>query len=104
MASTKRSVTLTIAGHALSLKTDREGEVLHELAEYVSSLVEELRSAAPNVPMQKICLLVALKLADELYAERENTRTLCGEVERRSQLVLDLLDTELGEVANTPPA
>lgn len=102
MASSKRSVHLNVAGFQLSLKTDRDDETLTELAEYVGSQVEQLRTAAPAAPMPKVCLLVALKLADELFAEREANRTLAEEVQRRSQSLLDVLDDELGD-AQAPP-
>ena len=102
MASSKRSVGLNIAGIQLSLKTDRDDNELQELTEYVGSQVEELRAAAPAMSTQKICLLVALKLADELFAEREANRTLTDEVMTRSKSILDVLEAELGNAQASP--
>ena len=102
MAPSKRSVAFNIAGIQLSLKTDRDEEALYDLVEYVESQVEELRVAAPTASMQKICMLVALKLADELFAEREANRTLTDEVMARSHSILDVLDAELGNAQASP--
>jgi cell division protein ZapA (FtsZ GTPase activity inhibitor) len=102
MAPSKRSVALNIAGIQLSLKTDREEEALQELTEYVGSQVELLRAAAPTASTQKICMLVALKLADELFAEREANRALTDEVLSRSHSILDVLDAEIGSAQASP--
>lgn len=95
----KRSVMLEVAGHRLGLKTDRDDSFLDNLAGYVSDQVRELRQAAPRAPMDKVCLLVALQIADELFAERAHNQALTEEIERRSEAVLSLLERELGAEA-----
>ncbi len=99
MSSRTRSVTVHIAGQRLSLRTDREDAFLQHIADYVGSLVEGLQSAAPQVPPQQVYLLVALQLADELYAERERLQDVYQEIERRSGHILDVVDAELGQMA-----
>ena len=94
-----RSITVHIAGENLSLKTDRDERFLQDLADYIGDKVEDIRRGARGVPSHRVYLLVALQLADELFAERENARALCDEVSARSELLLGLLDTEL---ANLP--
>ena len=93
----KRSVVLDVAGQRLSVRTDRDESFLHELAGYVGEQVDALKAAAPQAGMDKVCLLVALQIADELLAEREHVKGLQEEIEARSQRMLEILDKELGE-------
>lgn len=93
--TTYRSVTLDIAGERLSLRTDRDEDFLKELAEYVSHQIETLRGQARGVAIQHVYLLVALKLADELYDERERSAALLGELADRSKRMIDMVDREL---------
>jgi cell division protein ZapA len=93
----KRSVVLDVSGQRLSLRTDKDEAFLKTLAGYVGGQVDALMAAAPGVTRDKICLLVALQLADELFTERENVKSLQGEIEARSQRLLKILDKELGE-------
>lgn len=93
--TTYRPVTLEIAGERLSLRTDRDEAFLQELAAYVSSQIETLRGSARNVAIQHVYLLVALKLADELYDERERSAALMSELADRSKRMIDMVDREL---------
>ncbi len=95
--SAKRSVVLDIAGQRLSLKTDRDNESLKALSSFVGDQVEALRKAAPQIPMEKVCLLVALQIADTLFEERQSAQGIYEEFEQRSQQLLRLLDDELEE-------
>ena len=90
-----RSVILDIAGERLSLRTDRDEDFLHELADFLSAQVEELRASARGVSVQQIYLLVALKLADELQQERANVAGLYEEINNRTVRVLEMVDAEL---------
>ncbi len=98
----KRSVVLEIAGQKLSLRTNRDDAYLQSLTDYVSDQVTALKGAAPRAPFEKICLLVALQIADELFAERDHSETLQQEFERRSMAMLDFLDRELGHTDSDP--
>ncbi len=95
-----RSVVLNIAGERLSLKTDRDQAFLDELADFLNGQISGLKSAARNVPIQQIYLLVALKLADELCTERAAAGETRQEVLRRSNRLLRLIDTELEMMGN----
>ena len=93
----KRSVVLDVSGQRLSLKTDKDEAFINALAGYVGDQVDALKAAAPRVTREKIYLLVALQIADELFAERENVESLQEEIESSAQRMLRILDTELGE-------
>ena len=93
--NTTRSVTLTIAGERLSLKTDRDEATLHDTSNFLSQQIEDLQSAAKGVSTQQIYLLVALKLADELQQERAKIAELHEEISTRSARCLELVDNEL---------
>ncbi len=69
----KRSVHVEIAGQRLSIRSDEGPQYVQELADYVDAQLQRLtqgkRASAPNV--QRIALLVAIQLADELFRERD---------------------------------
>ena len=97
----KRSVVLDVSGQRLSLRTDKDEAFLQTLARYVGDQVDALKAAAPSVSMEKVCLLVALQLADELFTERENVKGLQNEIECRAQQMLKILDKEIGDKVAT---
>jgi cell division protein ZapA (FtsZ GTPase activity inhibitor) len=98
-----RSVYLDIDHQKLSLRTDRDEAILQELARYVDQQVIALRKAAPRVPTQQVYLLVALQLADELFAARDRHRDLGADVLQRGEALVKLIDAELGADKNTEP-
>lgn len=62
----KRSVTLTIAGQTLSIRTDADDARLRRIVRKVDGRVDEIRRGAPSIPTAKVHLLAALTLAEEL--------------------------------------
>lgn len=68
----KRSVQVEIAGQRLSIRSDEGPQYVQQLADYVDAQLRPLtqgRRAAPSV--QRVALLVAIQLADELFRERD---------------------------------
>jgi cell division protein ZapA (FtsZ GTPase activity inhibitor) len=98
-----RSVYLDIDHQKLSLRTDRDEAILQELARYVDQQVIALRKAAPLVPTQQVYLLVALQLADELFAARDRHRDLGADILQRGESLIKLIDAELGADKNPEP-
>ncbi len=69
----KRAVHVEIAGQRLSIRSDEGPAYVQQLADYVDAQLAQLsggrRGAAPSV--QRVALLVAIQLADELFRERD---------------------------------
>lgn len=84
----KQSVEVTIAGQRYVLKSDGSGEHLRALAAYVNGKMDEIRAVTKSLSPERLAVLAALNIADELLREREEGRTLRAEVRRRTQHLL----------------
>ncbi|PIV98181.1 MAG: hypothetical protein CO108_27990 [Deltaproteobacteria bacterium CG_4_9_14_3_um_filter_63_12] len=94
--SAKRSVTLSIAGQRLSIRTDKDDEYLKELGEFVTVVIDELKQGTRNIANHQLYMLAVLNLADELFQAQDRIEDLKDEVHRRTDRLIRLLD-ETGE-------
>lgn len=108
----KRSVHVEIAGQRLSIRSDEGPQYVQQLADYVDAQLERLtqgkRASAPN--LQRVALLIAIQLADELFRERDLHRRFRARVADKLaalQQALDaheaLLGAGLGAGLGPPP-
>jgi len=93
----KRSVSLTIAGQRLSIRTDKEEDYIHQLAEYVDEMVEELRRGTRSASTPQLYLLAALNMADELFQAQDRTEDLKEEIQRRTERLIRMLEGSSSE-------
>jgi cell division protein ZapA len=73
-AGVKRSVQVEIAGQQLTIRSDEGAEYVHQLAEYVDAHLRVLsggRRITNTSGLQRVALLVAMQLADELFREKD---------------------------------
>jgi cell division protein ZapA (FtsZ GTPase activity inhibitor) len=90
-----RSVTVKVGGTPLQLKTDADARYLKQLAALVDEKLEQARAAGgKQAPTQKLALLAALSLADDLRQAQAAHRRLAREVRERGQKILARLDAE----------
>jgi cell division protein ZapA len=97
----KRSVHVEIAGQRLSIKSDEGPQYVQELAEYVDAwlgrLTQGKRASAPN--LQRVALLVAIQLADELFRERDLHRRFRARVADKLAALQTALDAHEANLA-----
>jgi cell division protein ZapA (FtsZ GTPase activity inhibitor) len=65
-----RSVTLTIAGQPLSLRTDADEATLDAMSTLVNDRLKQVQEAAKGAAPQRVLILAVLTLAEELVKER----------------------------------
>ena len=53
------------------LRSDKDPEYLDELAAYLDEKMKEIAEVAPTVDGQKIAILAALNIADELFQSKK---------------------------------
>lgn len=96
----KRSVHVEIAGQRLSIKSDEGPQYVQQLADYIDAqlgrLTQGKRASAPNV--QRVALLVAIQLADELFRERDLHRRFRARVADKLALLRTALDAHAGDL------
>ena len=86
---------MLVAGQRLSIRTSAPADYVHELADFVTGKIDELRQSGPSVPTQSIALLAAMNVADELIRLRENHARLKSEIRERTKRVLKLVEQRL---------
>ena len=90
----KRSVIVNIAGQKLTVKSDADETYIRTLAGYVDRRIEEVKNASRPVQTQKLAILAALNLADELYQERRKRSELKQRVRDKAAAILTYLKKE----------
>ncbi len=68
----KQSVEVEIAGQRLTIKSDEGPAYVQELADYVDGHLRQLvPGGRAGYNLQRVALLVAIQLADELFREKD---------------------------------
>ncbi len=79
----KRTVQVEIAGQRLTIRSDEGPDYVHELAAYVDAHLHQLSGGRRTTNPQRVALLVAMQIADELFRERDLHHQLRARVGRR---------------------
>lgn len=88
------SIKITLLGRQIPLRVaPTEVERIREIALHVNDLMVELRDQIANQPDATILSLGALRLAEELFREREQSRSTISELKQR-------LETLAGKVTD----
>jgi|SRR5689334_3599191 cell division protein ZapA len=75
------SVQVEIFGQFYNVRADGDPESIRELARFVDGKMREIAERAPTVDPQKIAILAALNIADELFRNRERHRDDAGRLD-----------------------
>ena len=92
--SPKRSVTITLAGKRLALRTDADEAYVARLARLIEQRIENVRQSARGVSGEQVILLATLQLADELERERSEKAALKQKIREKSRSILDYIRRE----------
>ncbi|ABK43234.1 cell division protein ZapA [Magnetococcus marinus MC-1] len=90
-------VEVTILGQHFKLRTDTGNDYVHELAEYVESLVEELRRNSRSASTDRVALMAALQIADRYFQLRQRTEGNKELANGRIQRLIEATDRVLAE-------
>ncbi|MEZ4454707.1 MAG: cell division protein ZapA [Nannocystaceae bacterium] len=71
-----RSVEVEVAGQRLTIRSDQGPEYVAELAAYVDAQIREIVGERRPSSLQRVIVLVAMQLADELFRERDLSRRM----------------------------
>ncbi|MEM7160550.1 MAG: cell division protein ZapA [Myxococcota bacterium] len=103
----KRSVQVEIAGQRLSIRSDEGPQYVQQLADYVDAQLRQLTQGRRSTPsMQRVALLVAIQMADELFRERDLHRRFRARVADKLATLREALDeheAQLQPTAAEPP-
>lgn len=93
----KQSVEVELAGQRLVIRTDEGPAYVQELADYVDAQLRQLAGGnqRSTLNVQRLALLVAIALADELFREKDLHRQYRQQVTAK----LEVLDAAVAEHA-----
>lgn len=79
----ERLVHIEIAGQQFAIRSDEGAEYVHELAAYVDAHLQKISAGHSTASLQRIVMLVAIQLADELFREKDLHRRFRTQVSER---------------------
>lgn len=95
----KRKVEVSLLGQRFTVRSDKDEAYLHQVASFVNRKFEELRRQTRTASSHQLALLVAMNLADELFRAEERHAGVRADLRRRSEHVLESIDTALSEIS-----
>jgi cell division protein ZapA len=101
----KQTVSVEIAGQVLSIRSDEGPEYVQELADYVDAHLRELGGGRRPFSLQRVALLVAVQIADELFREKDLRQRYRAKVEARLEaleLAIAAHEAELSALERSP--
>lgn len=87
-------MVVNIAGQRLTVKSDADETYIRTLAGYVDRRIEEVGGSVRPGQLQKLTILAALNLADELFQERRKRGQLKEKVRARAANMLEFIEKE----------
>lgn len=92
-----RSVTLTIAGQPLSLRTDADEATLEAMSAIVNDRLQQVQAAAKGAPPQRVLILAVLTLAEELVKERTGHAAALATIRDEAARAIAQIDEALAD-------
>jgi cell division protein ZapA (FtsZ GTPase activity inhibitor) len=92
----KRPVTVQIAGQKYTLRSDADEQEVRALASFVDGLWKDVQRQTRAADTQAVAVLTALRIAEELFGEREATAALKRRIREQGESLLFLLEREAG--------
>lgn len=81
-------VEFNLLGQHYAIKSDAAPEYVRKLVAHVEKIIKQIQGAGAPQDPQKVAVLAALYIADELFQSREGSR----QTEERVGALLELLD------------
>lgn len=88
-------ISVQIFGHDYKIRGDADEKYIQEMAAYVDEKMKELAANSSLPSSDRLAVLVALNIADELFQERSKSTETFSNVERRADRMITLLEENL---------
>jgi cell division protein ZapA len=96
MNTDKKSIKVKIFGSEYPLRGESE-EFTRRVASYVDEMINTIHGKLPDQPTLTVAVLSALNITEDLFKEREKTRSLTALVEGELGKLTNYLDNSLRE-------
>ena len=76
MSGEPNVVTVLIAGEAYTLRAQATADYTRKCAQYLDSLIRDIRQQAGAIERERVAILAGLALVDQLFQARESAEVL----------------------------
>lgn len=91
----KNATTVEIFGREYKIRGVADEQYIHQVASYVDKKMKEV-SAGSSLPSQdRLAILAALNIADELFQERKQLVDVRAGIEQKAYKLIGILDQNL---------
>ena len=92
-----KGIPIHVLGTSFAIQTDESPEYVEKLVTYVTTKVETLQRSIDTKDNLRLVVLAAVLIADELFKEREGTKTggEAGDLEDLTESIIARLDEAL---------
>ncbi len=92
MTKQANRVEFNLLGQHYGIKSDAAPEYVRQLVAHVEKIIKQIQGGGAPQDPQKVAVLAALYIADELFQSREGSRKTEGSAVERVGALLQLLD------------
>jgi cell division protein ZapA len=96
MANDRKSIKVKIFGSEYPLRGESE-EFTRRVAGYVDDMINTIHGKLPEQPTLTVAVLSALNITEDLFKERDRTRTSVAQLEGEISKISNYLDNCLRE-------
>lgn len=93
----KKRFDIHVLGHQVSVLSDAGNDHVANVVRYINNKADEIEKASKNVPAEKVAILVALNIADELFRLRGEKDNIFKLLESRSTELIEFIDQKRKE-------
>ncbi len=87
---------VSIFGHEYTVKAPADSTYIKDIAEYVDTKMREVQEGMPDIQStERIAILAAMNISDELFTNRKEKENLSSEIENKDQSLIEIVDENL---------
>ena len=102
MSETRIAVSVRIAGEEHVIRSSADPEHTMRCARLVDERIKEIRARAGGLEGQRVAILAALSLADELFQLRDRQASEQANLDERAQGLVERIEAALGRAGEAP--
>ena len=91
----KNATTVEIFGREYKIKGVADEQYIQTVAKYVDGKMKEVSRGSSLPSQDRLAILAALNIADELFQERRQSSEICSSIEQRTNRLISVLDQNL---------
>ncbi len=90
-----KTIEVEVFGHRFSLQGEGDEAYFHELAEYVDGQMRTLATQTRTSTPTKLAILAAINITDQLFRQQRQENSGASEMERRAEMLVEVIDEHL---------